>query len=263
MEIRDALAELAVEAGTFALMNDRQKQELYESLVISTLLAKVGYEQGKTSGDMAVMTAYRTMAGQNLTTITGLPPEKINFTADINATMNPARHLCRIQNLWTLTPSRTSRIFSRSSHCSASEENDNHGRPRRQLGTGGASITTYFNSGNYSSTDTSFFGEKYTIRSDGTYTSKFQGRASNTTIRESDSGNILLSGGLIIVQGKKKPTMRYQFVSYMSQPNGAAVLTLIFIGENPPLDVEALRASCGHAHGYITCLNSEEWVRIP
>src|SRR6185312_1961850 len=36
MEIRDALAELAGEDGTFASMTDRQKQELYENLVIST-----------------------------------------------------------------------------------------------------------------------------------------------------------------------------------------------------------------------------------
>ena len=50
MEIRDALAELMAEDGTFASMTDRQKQELYENLVISTMLAKAGYEEAKREG---------------------------------------------------------------------------------------------------------------------------------------------------------------------------------------------------------------------
>jgi len=57
--------------------------------------------------------------------------------------------------------------------------------------------------------------------------------------------------------------MKYQFVAFMDQPNGAAVLSLIYIGESAPLNGEALRANCGHANGYFTCLNGEEWVRIP
>ncbi|HYJ92113.1 MAG TPA: DUF6683 family protein, partial [Pyrinomonadaceae bacterium] len=55
MEIRDALAELATEDGTFASMTDRQKQELYETAVISTMLAKAGYEAAKEAGDKNAM----------------------------------------------------------------------------------------------------------------------------------------------------------------------------------------------------------------
>ena len=128
---------------------------------------------------------------------------------------------------------------------------------------GGAAVTTYVSSGTGTYTDASFFGKKYFIRADGTYDSKFQGRASNTTIRESDSGTVVLSGGFIIMKSRQNPAMRYQFVAFMSQPNGAAVLSLIFIGANAPLDGEALRANCGHANGYVSCLNGEEWVRIP
>ena len=128
---------------------------------------------------------------------------------------------------------------------------------------GGAAVTTYVSSGTGTYTDASFFGKKYFIRADGTYDSKFQGRASNTTIRESDSGTVVLSGGFITMKSRQNPAMRYQFVAFMSQSNGAAVLSLIYIGDNAPLDGEALRANCGHANGYVSCLNGEEWVRIP
>jgi hypothetical protein len=81
MELRDALAELAAEDGTFASMTDRQKQELYENLVISTMLAKLGYEEAKKTGDKATMAAYRSLAGQTLQAVSGMPPEKVDFSA--------------------------------------------------------------------------------------------------------------------------------------------------------------------------------------
>lgn len=85
MELRDALAELAAEDGTFASMTDRQKQELYENLVISTMLAKVGYEEAKKTGDEATMASYRSLAGQTLQAVSGLPPEKVDFSAAAQA----------------------------------------------------------------------------------------------------------------------------------------------------------------------------------
>ena len=130
---------------------------------------------------------------------------------------------------------------------------------------GGASVTSYFNSssGNYSSTDTSFFGEWYTIRADGSFDSNFQGRTSNHTVREADSGTILLDGGIIIFKFKQKPAKRYQFVAYMEHPNGAAVLTLLYIGDTAPRDAEGLRGNCNHTNGYISCIGGNEWVRLP
>ena len=85
MEIRDALAELAAEDSTFLTMTDRQKQELYENLVISTMLAKVGYEEAKKTGDEATMASYRSLAGQTLQAVSGLPPEKVDFSAAAQA----------------------------------------------------------------------------------------------------------------------------------------------------------------------------------
>jgi hypothetical protein len=130
---------------------------------------------------------------------------------------------------------------------------------------GGANVTSYFNSssGNYSSTDTTFSGEWYTIRADGTFDTQFQGRTGNHTVRETASGTIILEGGFITFKYKQKPAMRYQFVTYMDAPRGAAVLTLIYIGDNAPLSIETLRAGCAHAYGWVTCTTGEEFVRIP
>lgn len=83
MEIRDALAELIAEKGILAPFSDLQKQELYENLVITTLLAKVGYEETKKSGDAASMAAYRGLAGITLQAVSGMPPEKVNIDAQI------------------------------------------------------------------------------------------------------------------------------------------------------------------------------------
>ncbi len=85
MEIRDALAELAVEGGAFASMTDRQKQELYETAVISTMLAKAGYEEAKNNGDKSGMAIYRNLAGQTLQAVSGMPPDKVNLGSGAQA----------------------------------------------------------------------------------------------------------------------------------------------------------------------------------
>ncbi|HEX3101054.1 MAG TPA: hypothetical protein VHQ01_04655 [Pyrinomonadaceae bacterium] len=130
---------------------------------------------------------------------------------------------------------------------------------------GGASVTSYFNSssGNYSSTDTSFYRDDYVIHPDGSYESKFQGRASNQTIRESDSGTIILDGGLIIIKSKKNPAKRNQFVAFMVQPDGAAILSLLYIGDGAQYNAAQLIGNCNHTQGYISCLGGSEWVRLP
>ena len=126
-------------------------------------------------------------------------------------------------------------------------------------------MTSYFSSstGTYSSTDTTFSGEWLTIHPNGTFESSFQGRTGNHTVRESDTGTVILSGGTVTLKYAHKATMRYQFVAYMDEPKGAAILTMIFIGDTALLDAEGLRANCGHAHGYITCLTGEEFMRKP
>jgi hypothetical protein len=131
---------------------------------------------------------------------------------------------------------------------------------------GGASVTSYVNSssGNYAGTDTTFFGESYTIKSDGTFDFRFQGRTGNHTVREVGSGTVTLSGGFIIVRftgGDRRSAYRYQFIAFMTVPKGGAVLTLIHVGDNDNgYNPEQLYWSCGHGHGFINCTSGEVWT---
>jgi hypothetical protein len=255
---------------------------MYETLVLFTGFALAVYEEGK-GGNPESLKVSQQLAGQNLLAVTGISPNKINFT-------NQGLIIERDPGEETATKSNTdpaSRGNASAAPLSSSDFLDFDpfpdkpyiqpqkplvGRLRKTItmadlaGTweiGGASVTTYVSSGTNTHTDASFFGKKYFIHSDGTFDSKFQGRASNTTIRESDSGNIILDGGFITMKSRQNPAMRYQFVAFMNQPNGAAVLSLIYLGESAPLDGNALRANCGHSNGYVSCLNGEEWVRVP
>ena len=130
---------------------------------------------------------------------------------------------------------------------------------------GAASVVTYVDSsnGNYSGTDTSFFSDHHLIKPDGSFEYKFVGRASNHTVRETDSGTVILSGDNIIFKFKGRSTYRYQLIAYMTLPNGAAVLTLIHLGDNGKgLDAEQMRILCGHGDGIIHCSGGEEWARL-
>jgi hypothetical protein len=279
LEIRDALAELEAEDSTFASMTDRQKQELYENLVISTLLAKTGYEEAQKGGDKANMAIYRDLAGQTLQAVSGMPPEKINFARDEQA-MSNARILdaaptpTNPQNVSPATGSRADFLdfdpFPDKPY--VQPQKPLIGRLRKTITTadlagkwenGGASIMEYVTSSTQSTTSVSFTREDLVIRADGAYDSQSQSRASNTTIRESETGTIILSGGLFIMRSNKGREVRYQFVAYMMQPNGAAVLSLIRLGDNPPFNSAELVGNCEHSNGYISCMGGEEWVRIP
>jgi hypothetical protein len=282
VELRNTIAQALSEGNALSMINDRQKQEMYETLVLFTGFALAVYEEGK-GGNPESLKVSQQLAGQNLLAVTGISPNKINFT-------NQGLIIERDPGEETATKSNTdpaSRGNASAAPLSSSDFLDFDpfpdkpyiqpqkplvGRLRKTItmadlaGTweiGGASVTTYVSSGTNTHTDASFFGKKYFIHSDGTFDSKFQGRASNTTIRESDSGNIILDGGFITMKSRQNPAMRYQFVAFMNQPNGAAVLSLIYLGESAPLDGNALRANCGHSNGYVSCLNGEEWVRVP
>lgn len=130
---------------------------------------------------------------------------------------------------------------------------------------GAGSVQTYIdsNTGDYSRTNTTFYGEQYSIRSDGTFTYKFVGRSSNITVRESDSGNVILSGGYITFKFKRRTTEKYQFIAFMTQPNGSAILSLVPVGENEQgYDAAGLSLECGHSSGYIHCVGGVEWARL-
>lgn len=128
---------------------------------------------------------------------------------------------------------------------------------------GGSSVVSYIDasSGNYAGTNTTFYAESYTIRSNGTFDYRFAGRTSNHTVRETDTGSIVLSGGTIFVKFNGRSSHKYQFISFMTLPNGGAVLSLLPLGENEKLyDGNWMQLECGHGSGYIHCVGGEEWV---
>jgi len=131
---------------------------------------------------------------------------------------------------------------------------------------GAGSVQRYVDSatGDYAGTNTAFYGESYSIRGDGTFDYHFTGRSSNRTVRETDSGTITLSGGYITVNFKQRNTTKYQFVAFMIEANGAAVLSLVEVHDTfQGYDPERMRSACGHSQGFIACVSGEEWARVP
>ena len=130
---------------------------------------------------------------------------------------------------------------------------------------GAGSVQTYIDSytGDYSGTNTTFYGEQYSIRSDGTFTFKFVGRSNNRTVRELDSGNVILSGSYITFKFKGRLTQKYQLIAFMNQPGGAAILSLVGVHDNfQGYDAAGMSLECGHNDGFIRCVGGEEWARL-
>ena len=80
LELRDTIAEALVEGNGLTSVTDRQKQEMYETLVLFTGFALAAYQEGKQSDNAESVKVGRQLAGQNLQAVTGLSPDKINFT---------------------------------------------------------------------------------------------------------------------------------------------------------------------------------------
>src|SRR6267142_480853 len=91
MELRDTIASALVEGNALNGVTDRQKQEMYETLVLYTGLALAGYQEAKQGGDTASLNSYRQLAGMNLQAVTGISPDKITFTDQgLNIEREPA-----------------------------------------------------------------------------------------------------------------------------------------------------------------------------
>jgi len=79
MELRDTIAAALVEGNAFSNVSDRQKQEIYETLVLFTGFALAVYQEGK-GGSAESLKIGQQLAGQNLLAVTGISPDKISFT---------------------------------------------------------------------------------------------------------------------------------------------------------------------------------------
>ncbi len=92
LEIGDAIGELMAEDNVFGGITNKQKQEMYETMVIFTMLVQVGANEAKQNGDAASAETYRQLAGKVLTSVSGMPPEKIRLDVEAATTAdNPTR----------------------------------------------------------------------------------------------------------------------------------------------------------------------------
>ena len=66
LELRETIADALVEGNAMKSVTDRQKQELYETLVLFTGFALAAYQEGKQGGNTTSVTVGRQLAGQNL-----------------------------------------------------------------------------------------------------------------------------------------------------------------------------------------------------
>ncbi|OLD27726.1 MAG: hypothetical protein AUJ04_03395 [Acidobacteria bacterium 13_1_40CM_3_55_6] len=277
VELRDTIAEALVENKALNGVTDRQKQEMYETLVIFTGFALAVYEEGKQGGNAESIKTSQQLAGQNLLAFIGISPDKITFTDQGLNIDNGAA----VANDSSSTPN------SSSTQVSAVQRDPFPDRPgyapqKPLLGTlkdsitmddlvgkwdhGAGSVQRYVdsNTGNYAGTATSFYGEQFVIRSNATFEYKFVGRANNNTVRETDRGTIILSGGYITFKFEGRTTKKYQFIAFNIQPTGAAILSLVEVHDTfQGYDAAGLALECGHGDGFIQCVGGEEWARIP
>ena len=79
-------------------VTDRQKQEMYETLVIFTGFALAVYEEGKQGGNAESIKTSQQLAGQNLLAFIGISPDKITFTDQgLNIETEPAAAIATAQ----------------------------------------------------------------------------------------------------------------------------------------------------------------------
>jgi len=80
LELRETIALALVEGNALARVTDRQKQEMYETLVLFTGFALAAYEEGKQSNNAESIKIGQQLAGQNLQSVFGISADKISFT---------------------------------------------------------------------------------------------------------------------------------------------------------------------------------------
>jgi len=81
IDIRNVIAEALVTSGALSHVTDGQKQEFYEALVAYTGITQFGYEQAKQAGDDTMAKGYQRVAGQNLQTVTKMPPDSLKLSS--------------------------------------------------------------------------------------------------------------------------------------------------------------------------------------
>lgn len=78
-ELRNRIAQALAADGSIGSMTDRQKQEMYETLIAYTGLTQYGYEESLKAGNQQMAQGYQKLAGMNLQAVTKLSPDEIDL----------------------------------------------------------------------------------------------------------------------------------------------------------------------------------------
>lgn len=130
---------------------------------------------------------------------------------------------------------------------------------------GAGSVQRYIDSytGDYAGTSVAFYGEQYVIKSDGSFDYLFVGRSSNHTVKETDSGTVILSGSSITFKFRGRMASKFQLIALNIQPSGAAILSLVPLHDTfQGYDAAGMKLECGHGDGFIRCVGGEQWARL-
>jgi uncharacterized protein DUF6683 len=82
VNLRNNFASAIAASGGLGNATDRQKQEMYETLVAYTGLTQFIYEQGRQANNEAITKGAQQLAGQNLQTVTKASPDSLNLSGD-------------------------------------------------------------------------------------------------------------------------------------------------------------------------------------
>jgi len=80
--LRELIGVLAVQKGVFAGLSDLQKQQTYETLVMTGGLAYLSHEDARKRNSPSEMELFKRFAGQNLKAVLGVDPATLDFTAE-------------------------------------------------------------------------------------------------------------------------------------------------------------------------------------
>ena len=80
-ELRNQIAQALTADGAIRSMSDRQKQEMYETLVVYTGLTQYGFEESVKAGNQQMSQGYQKLAGMNLEAVTKRSPDEIDLGA--------------------------------------------------------------------------------------------------------------------------------------------------------------------------------------
>ena len=107
VNLRNMIAGALAAGGGLGNATDRQKQEMYETLVAYTGITQFGYEQAKQAGQDQMAKGYQQVAGQNLQTVTKLSPDTMSLTGGELTVANPANSVATTQPDSAPAPSRS------------------------------------------------------------------------------------------------------------------------------------------------------------